>query len=248
MTQNRAFRRRRPRRLSPGRARARRRRVPARGGQLDHRRDADAFPCRPLRQRPGDLAAPRRARPDPPRRLPPRPRALRPPLHAWSGASSTASATCSRSPPTRWSSASSAWRKSVRRDLHKMHAFVRFRRIEVDGDERFVAWFEPDHFILEATAGFFVERFRALALVDPHPDRRDPLGPQGPPLRTARPSRGRAHLRSLRGRLAGLLREHLQPGAAKPRRHPRPHGEEVLEEPARDCRHPGAGPDRPVAR
>jgi DNA polymerase len=53
-------------------------------------------------------------------------------------------------------------RSSVRRDLHKMHAFVRFRRIETDGDERFAAWFEPDHFILKATAGFFVERFRAL--------------------------------------------------------------------------------------
>ena len=52
--------------------------------------------------------------------------------------------------------------KSVRRDLHKMHAFVRFRRVEDDGDERYAAWFEPDHFILEATAGFFVERFRAL--------------------------------------------------------------------------------------
>jgi DNA polymerase len=54
-------------------------------------------------------------------------------------------------------------RKAVRRDLHKMHAFLRFRRTEAEsGDERFVAWFEPDHFILEATAGFFVDRFRAL--------------------------------------------------------------------------------------
>ena len=54
--------------------------------------------------------------------------------------------------------------KSVRRDLHKMHAFVRFRRVEAEAGagERFVAWFEPDHFILEATAGFFVERFRSL--------------------------------------------------------------------------------------
>jgi DNA polymerase len=52
--------------------------------------------------------------------------------------------------------------RSVGRDLHKMHAFVRFRRVEAEGDERFVAWFEPDHFILEAVAGFFVERFRAL--------------------------------------------------------------------------------------
>ena len=43
-----------------------------------------------------------------------------------------------------------------------MHAFVRFRRIDGEARERFVAWFEPEHFILEAAAPFFVERFRAL--------------------------------------------------------------------------------------
>jgi uracil-DNA glycosylase len=53
-------------------------------------------------------------------------------------------------------------RKSVRRDLHKMHAFLRFRRLEAADAERFVAWFEPDHYILEAVAEFFVERFRGF--------------------------------------------------------------------------------------
>jgi DNA polymerase len=52
--------------------------------------------------------------------------------------------------------------KSVRRDLHKMHAFVRFRRALHEGAERFVAWFEPEHFIVETAADFFVERFRVL--------------------------------------------------------------------------------------
>jgi DNA polymerase len=52
--------------------------------------------------------------------------------------------------------------KSVRRDLHKMHAYVRFRSVAVGGDERFVAWFEPDHWIVEATAQFFVDRFRGM--------------------------------------------------------------------------------------
>lgn len=52
--------------------------------------------------------------------------------------------------------------KSVRRDLHKMHAFVRFRRVEAEGCERFAAWFEPEHFILAAAAPFFVERFRSM--------------------------------------------------------------------------------------
>lgn len=43
----------------------------------------------------------------------------------------------------------------VRRDIHKMHAFVRFREIE----GRFVAFFEPEHHIVRRAAGFFVRRF-----------------------------------------------------------------------------------------
>jgi probable DNA metabolism protein len=52
--------------------------------------------------------------------------------------------------------------KSVRREIHKMHAFVRFRLIAVDpetGRERYAAWFEPDHFIVEAASPFFRKRF-----------------------------------------------------------------------------------------
>ena len=50
--------------------------------------------------------------------------------------------------------------KAVRRDMHKMTAFVRFREIAAAGCEpAFVAWFEPDHHIVEATAPFFVRRF-----------------------------------------------------------------------------------------
>lgn len=51
--------------------------------------------------------------------------------------------------------------KNVRRDSHKMHAFVRFRLIEDEagGEDRYVAWFEPEHHILRANAGFFVRRF-----------------------------------------------------------------------------------------
>jgi probable DNA metabolism protein len=52
--------------------------------------------------------------------------------------------------------------RAVRRDLHKMHAFLRFRRVEGSEPERFVAWFEPEHFILEATAQFFIDRFVSL--------------------------------------------------------------------------------------
>jgi DNA polymerase len=51
--------------------------------------------------------------------------------------------------------------KAVGREIHKMHAFVRFRRVEAE-DERFVAWFEPEHHILERAAPFFVDRFAAM--------------------------------------------------------------------------------------
>ena len=49
--------------------------------------------------------------------------------------------------------------KDVRRDSHKMHAFVRFREVVDDGVTRYVAWFEPDHHIVRANAGFFTRRF-----------------------------------------------------------------------------------------
>lgn len=52
--------------------------------------------------------------------------------------------------------------KAVRRDIHKMHAFVRFRAIEAEDGEVFVAWYEPDHHTVEAAAPFFVHRFAAL--------------------------------------------------------------------------------------
>jgi DNA polymerase len=60
--------------------------------------------------------------------------------------------------------------KAIRRDVHKMHAFVRFRRLgEEAGRERFAAWFEPDHPILRLTAPFFQRRFYGMdwAIVTP---------------------------------------------------------------------------------
>ena len=49
--------------------------------------------------------------------------------------------------------------KEVRRDAHKMHAFVRFRELADEQGLRFVAWFEPEHHIVRREAGFFVRRF-----------------------------------------------------------------------------------------
>ena len=53
--------------------------------------------------------------------------------------------------------------RAVRRDMHKMHAFVRFRPVvEPDGQTLHMAWFEPDHYITEANAGFFIRRFTQM--------------------------------------------------------------------------------------
>lgn len=57
--------------------------------------------------------------------------------------------------------------KAIAREVHKMHAFVRFRRVEPEqgrdeDGECFVAWFEPQHHVLDRAAPFFVDRFRAM--------------------------------------------------------------------------------------
>jgi uracil-DNA glycosylase len=52
--------------------------------------------------------------------------------------------------------------KAVRRDIHKFHAFVRFRRVECDGEEIYVAWHEPHHFTVEEASPFFMRRFGSM--------------------------------------------------------------------------------------
>ncbi len=55
--------------------------------------------------------------------------------------------------------------KSVRRDSHKMTAFVRFKEVPGEGAQArrcFIAWFEPDHFIVERKAPFFQRRFNDM--------------------------------------------------------------------------------------
>lgn len=56
-----------------------------------------------------------------------------------------------------------AMARAVRRDMHKMTAFVRFREVrDAEGGEVFVAWFEPEHFIVRRVSSFFVNRFSAM--------------------------------------------------------------------------------------
>ena len=56
-------------------------------------------------------------------------------------------------------------RKEISRDIHKMHAFVRFKKTGKDMKserEQFMAWFEPDHRIMPLTAQFFQKRFTGM--------------------------------------------------------------------------------------
>ncbi|HZH04938.1 MAG TPA: UdgX family uracil-DNA binding protein, partial [Myxococcaceae bacterium] len=54
--------------------------------------------------------------------------------------------------------------QAVRRDVHKMHAFVRFRSVvnPEQGGEHFVAWYRPDHRVLRQAAPFFTRRFAPM--------------------------------------------------------------------------------------
>ena len=56
--------------------------------------------------------------------------------------------------------------RAVRRDMHKMTAFVRFRPLQgkstAETTVAHMAWFEPQHHIVEATAPFFVRRFAQM--------------------------------------------------------------------------------------
>ncbi len=55
----------------------------------------------------------------------------------------------------------------VRRDSHKMKAFVRFRKV----DEEYIAWHEQSHLVLERTAPFFARRFGPMRWAILTPDR-----------------------------------------------------------------------------
>ena len=55
--------------------------------------------------------------------------------------------------------------QAVRRDMHKMKAFVRFREVSdpaIGLPSLHMAWFEPEHHTLAATAPFFVRRFTQM--------------------------------------------------------------------------------------
>ena len=51
---------------------------------------------------------------------------------------------------------------AVARDMHKMRAFVRFRQVQDEAGTLHVAWFEPDHHIVQVNSGFFARRFAGM--------------------------------------------------------------------------------------
>lgn len=53
--------------------------------------------------------------------------------------------------------------KAVTRDVHKMKAFVRFRKVSSpDGEDHYIAWHRPDHRIVRLAAPFFSRRFQGM--------------------------------------------------------------------------------------
>ena len=61
--------------------------------------------------------------------------------------------------------------RAVRRDCHKMHAFVRFREISAaDREPVYFSWFEPEHEVLRNGAEFFLKRFPNMLWTIATPD------------------------------------------------------------------------------
>ena len=50
----------------------------------------------------------------------------------------------------------------VRRDEHRMRAFLRFVPVPDSESTRHVAWYEPDHLIVRRAAPFFADRFASM--------------------------------------------------------------------------------------
>jgi uracil-DNA glycosylase len=51
---------------------------------------------------------------------------------------------------------------AVSRDVHHVHAFVRFKKVVDAEGERYVAWYKPDHKSIRLAAPFFAKRFAGM--------------------------------------------------------------------------------------
>lgn len=60
--------------------------------------------------------------------------------------------------------------KEIRRDAHKTKAFVRFRKVEDENGDIYIAWHKSDHKILKIVAPFFKTRFSSMQFIIMTPD------------------------------------------------------------------------------
>ncbi|MEI9931173.1 MAG: DUF4130 domain-containing protein [Rhizomicrobium sp.] len=104
----------------------------------------------------------------------------------------------------------SLYAKAVRRDIHKMHAFVRFHKQEIAQGELYLAWFEPEHFILKAATPFLCQPLRQYALDHCYTPRYGSVGHADAELRVCPAEAGKARRRRARRVVAHLLPHHFQ--------------------------------------
>jgi len=71
--------------------------------------------------------------------------------------------------------------KAVRREKHKMKAFVRFREVAGPDGPVFIPWFQPEHDLHPQLAPFFLRRVRGNRVLGPPPGGRGrPANPASP--------------------------------------------------------------------
>lgn len=129
-----------------------------------------------------------------------------------------------------------AMAKAVYRDEHKMHAFVRFREIGRERQAHYVAWFEPEHHIVELAAPFFAKRFADMPWSILTPDlcaHWDGHALSFTPGVSKSEAPGEDRLEEM----AALLCQHLQSGPAQGEADAGRDAEKILEEPARGFDH-----------
>ena len=135
--------------------------------------------------------------------------------------------------------------QAVRRDMHKMKAFVRFRALDegAGGGPLHVAWFEPEHHIVEATAPFFARRFAAMHWAILTPGAQRALGRRAA-ARSARGARRDQAPPADAGEALWLTyyQQHLQSGAPQAGDDGKGDARQLLGQPA------GGGVDRAAGR
>lgn len=47
-------------------------------------------------------------------------------------------------------------------DAHRMKSLLRFRRVQENGQDTYIAWYEPDHFVVPMVAPHFVDKFASM--------------------------------------------------------------------------------------